>query len=48
LTYLFALPLGGGAAGVWWAINLTSGIKAGLFWWRVRRGDWSRRLGEKA
>ncbi len=48
LAYLFALPLGGGAAGVWWAINLTSGIKAGLFWWRVRRGDWSRRLGEKA
>jgi multidrug resistance protein, MATE family len=47
LTWAFAIPLGGGAAGVWWAINLTSGLKALLFWRRVRRNDWTRRLGAK-
>lgn len=29
-----------GAAGVWWAINATTCLKAGLFWDRVRRGNW--------
>lgn len=47
LTYAFAIPLGGGAAGVWWAINLTSGLKALLFYLRVRQNDWTRRLGAK-
>jgi len=37
---LFAVVLGFGSAGVWWAINVTTGLKAFLFWRRVERGDW--------
>jgi len=29
-----------GAAGVWWAINATTGLKAYLFWDRVEHGNW--------
>ncbi len=45
LAWLFASPLGFGAAGVWWAINLTTYLKAGLFWKTVERGTWLKRLG---
>ena len=42
LAWLFAFPLGMGAAGIWWAINLTTITKAALKTWFVWRGDWSR------
>lgn len=42
LGWALAFPLGWGAAGVWWAINLTSWLKAGLKGWAVRRGEWVR------
>ncbi len=29
-----------GAAGVWWAVNVTTLLKAFLFWQRVQRGAW--------
>ena len=29
-----------GATGVWWAINLTTCLKAFLFWQRVQSGRW--------
>jgi Na+-driven multidrug efflux pump len=29
-----------GAAGVWWSINVTTLLKAYLFWGRVQAGDW--------
>ena len=31
-----------GAAGVWWSINLTTMLKAYLFWGRVQSGNWLR------
>lgn len=40
LAYLFAFPLGMGAAGVWWAINLTTLAKAAGKGWSVWRGGW--------
>ena len=42
LGWALAGPLGLGAAGVWWAINLTSFVKALGKGWAVARGDWSR------
>ena len=40
LGWLLALGLGFGAAGLWWAINLTTYLKALLFWQRVEEGRW--------
>ena len=45
LGYLLAIPLGLGSAGVYWAITGTSALKAGMFWWQVRRGSWLERVG---
>lgn len=41
LAFVLAVTLDHGAAGVWWAINLTTYFKAGLCWWTVQRGLWS-------
>jgi MATE family multidrug resistance protein len=41
LCWFFAFPCGWGAAGVWWAINLTSFLKAFGKWWEVSRGRWA-------
>lgn len=43
LGWVLALPLGLGAAGVWIAIDLTSFLKATLFWREVQRGPWLER-----
>lgn len=40
LAWLFAIQLGYGAAGVWWAINLTTMIKAVGKWHAVAAGHW--------
>lgn len=40
LAYLFAFTFGWGAAGVWWAINLTTYLKAALLHREVARGAW--------
>jgi putative MATE family efflux protein len=40
LGWLFALFLGWGPAGVWWAINLTTVIKCAGKWYLVLRGRW--------
>ena len=40
LGWLFALELGGGPAGLWWAINATTLLKAFLFWRKVQGGLW--------
>jgi MATE family multidrug resistance protein len=40
LAWLFALELGWGPAGVWWAINLTSFAKASAYQWCVDRRAW--------
>ena len=40
LGALLAFPVGLGSAGVWWAINLTTVLKAWLFRRRVEAGDW--------
>jgi MATE family multidrug resistance protein len=40
--WLFAFPLGMGASGAWWAINLTSVLKAALKGLAAWRGDWAR------
>ena len=42
LAYVFAITLGYGAAGVWWAINLTTYLKAALLHREVARGEWLR------
>ncbi len=41
LAWLLAFPLGFGAAGVWWAINLTTYAKALLKGWAAWRGHWT-------
>ena len=43
LGWAGAFPLGLGAAGVWWAINLTTVVKCLGKWSVVLRGDWKRR-----
>ncbi len=40
LGWLFAISLGFGAWGLWWAINLTTFLKAFLFWRKVQEGSW--------
>jgi len=40
LGALLAFPFALGAAGVWWAINATTCLKAFLYWDRVQRGPW--------
>ncbi len=40
-AYLLAFPLGLGAAGVWWAVTVTTWIKAGLKGWATFHGRWS-------
>jgi len=45
LAWALASHFGFGAAGVWWAINSTTYLKAGLFWKTVQRGKWLLRLG---
>ncbi|HED64870.1 MAG TPA: MATE family efflux transporter [Planctomycetes bacterium] len=40
LGWLLSGPIALGAAGVWWAINATTGLKAYLFWHRVEHGSW--------
>jgi MATE family multidrug resistance protein len=41
LAWAFAFPLGFAAAGIWWAINLTTFAKAGLKIAAVWRGRWA-------
>ncbi|MCZ6597164.1 MAG: MATE family efflux transporter [Planctomycetota bacterium] len=40
LAWFLALTAGFGAVGVWWAINLTTFLKAGLLWRTVQNGKW--------
>ena len=40
LAWWFAFGLGGGAAGLWWAINVTTLLKAAAFLVEVQRGRW--------
>jgi len=40
LAWLFAFPLGFGAAGIWWVINITTVIKAAGKWSAVLWGQW--------
>ncbi len=42
LAWLLAFPCGYGAAGVWWAINLTTYAKTLLKGWAAWRGAWAR------
>lgn len=42
LAWWFAGLLGGGAAGVWWAVNLTTLLKSLAFMALVARGRWKR------
>lgn len=42
LAYILALTCGWGAAGVWWAINITAWLKAAGKGWEVVRGEWQR------
>jgi MATE family multidrug resistance protein len=41
LAWIFAFPLGWGAAGIWWAINITTVMKAMVKGWAVWRGKWA-------
>ncbi|HEX2200693.1 MAG TPA: hypothetical protein VHH93_01540, partial [Gammaproteobacteria bacterium] len=41
LAWALAFPLGFGAAGIWWAINLTTYAKAILKGWAAWRGRWA-------
>lgn len=40
MAWTLALPLGFGAAGIWWAINVTSAAKAFGKGWATYRGRW--------
>ena len=40
LGWYAAFPMGLGAAGIWWVINITTWLKAGLKCWAVYRGRW--------
>lgn len=42
LAWLLAIHLGWGAVGIWWAINATTVLKAGLKATMVARGRWAR------
>lgn len=42
LALLFVGPLGWGAAGVWWAINVTTVGKSLALWLVAREGSWKR------
>lgn len=42
LAWFMAIHLGMGAAGIWWAINLTTVLKASLKAAMVLRGQWAR------
>jgi MATE family multidrug resistance protein len=41
MAWYFAFPLGMGAAGIWWAINLTTYAKTTLKAWAAYRGRWT-------
>ena len=41
LAWALSAPLGWGAVGVWWAINVTSLGKAALKGWCAARGSWA-------
>ena len=41
LAWGAAFPLGMGAAGIWWAINITTVIKCAGKWSAVVRGRWT-------
>lgn len=43
LSFALAVTLGWGALGVWWTINLTTYLKAGLLTWVVHSGTWAGR-----
>lgn len=45
LAWLLASYFGFGAAGIWWSINATTYLKAGLFWKTVQSNKWAERLG---
>ena len=42
LAWAMAFPLGMGAAGIWWAINITTFAKAFMKGWIVWRGRWTQ------
>ena len=41
-AWVLAFPLGWGAAGIWWAINVTTILKTAGKGWAVWRGGWTR------
>jgi putative MATE family efflux protein len=42
LAYIFCFSFGAKAAGIWWAINLTTYIKCALKWNAIRVGKWRK------
>ena len=40
LAYFFCFTMGGQAAGIWWAINITTYLKCALKWQAVYKGKW--------
>lgn len=48
IGWVLALTLGFGSIGVWWAINVTTTLKAFLFWRKVQEGTWLDRALEDA
>lgn len=48
LAWWLAFSLGHGAAGLWWAINITTLGKAAGFYIEVQRGRWTRALPERS